>query len=261
MDSAYYNEPTPLQLASYGEYVVQLVNDRDIKGLKSAFSLGLSRNPCNAMGESLLQLICRQGDGSKLLSVMLKAGSDVQVSDSLGSTLLHDACQAPQLAFALIEMLLKRDINLLSMTDAQGSLPLSYVRAEHWSQWLRFLESKKEALWPRTVNDGSKPPLVQMKPNSKPITLPKNPLSLDLAKMVATGQITPNAARDRDEDEVFCDDQNDDTPPCGKVDSSASEFSYNIINDDDEDDSWNEDEMNDILQNLSGSGAQQPLAW
>jgi hypothetical protein len=76
----YYCSPTPLQKASYGNELVRAVRESDADLLKRILTCGLSPNPCNAFGESLVHTVCRRGD-FKLLKVMVEAGCSFQVSD------------------------------------------------------------------------------------------------------------------------------------------------------------------------------------
>lgn len=194
LKSAYYNKPTPLQEASYGLHVIALVKCGDAEGLRKALASGLSSNPANNHGESLLHMICRRGD-TGLLSVMLELGCDIQVTDDYCRTQLHDACWASEPAFELVDKLLERDIRLFYMTDCRGALPLSYVRKEHWSQWLQYLESKKEVYWPRRCDDEKVPKWTLQLPNTRPVPDPEQALTLELAYMVANGKMTPAEAR------------------------------------------------------------------
>lgn len=254
LEFAYHNKPTPLQLASYGVYLLDLVKSADADGLRSALASGLSRNPCNVYGESTLHRICRLGD-TKLLTVMLDAGCDVQIADDYGRTPLHDACWAAKPAFDVVEMLMERDSRLFYMADCRGALPLSYVRKEHWALWLQFLESKKDAFWPRGGGDPSPPPLTLHKPNTRPVPLPESPLTLELARMVANGRMTPAEAQFLNSDVQDDDDDEDDTQSEGSDsdddDPDDSESSNADI-------SW-EDEMKQVLNSLTSKG--QPLAW
>ena len=280
LSSAYRNKPTPYQLASYGVYTIDLIRKSDTDGLKQALELGLSPNACNSHGESILHNVCRRYSVD-VLNVLLQAGCEIQVSDDNGRTPLHDACWAPEPNFPLVEKLLELDIRLLYMADSHGHLPLSYTRQDHWSQWLQFLQSKKDEYWPRNsgVDCTAAPELATMEPNSRPIPDPENALPLQIATMFAGGKIKPNevdilklledesSSDDDDDDSDYDDDDdsdddgsdstdsshNDDTSECGDTEpetSVAAEFEA----------SWDVKEMNDVLKSLE-SNLSRPLVW
>jgi Ankyrin repeats (3 copies) len=251
LQSAYHNKPTPLQEASYGLYLTGLVKSGDADGLRLALDAGLSTHPSNSHGESLLHMICRRGD-STLLSVMLEAGCDVQVSDDYGRTPLHDACWAANKpAFDVVEKLIERvDVSLFYMTDCHGAAPLSYVREEHWAQWLQFLESKKDVYWPHRSGEQPPPVLTLQKPNSRPYSQPEKPLTVELARMVANGRMKPSEAKFLqygDPTNIYMEDSefnDEDTNFCG--DLSVGDIS------------WDERDMRDILESIL---EHRPLAW
>lgn len=253
--SAYHNKPTPLQEASYGLHVIALVKSGDAEGLRSALASGLSPNPSNNHGESLLHMICRRGD-SGLLSVMLEIGCDIQVADDYGRTPLHDACWASEPAFELVDKLLERDSKLFFMTDSRGAVPLSYVRKEHWSQWLQYLESKKEVYWPRRSGEEPAPVLSLQKPNTRPVPDPEQALTVELARMVANGRMTPAEA-------MFLNSDIEDD------ESSSSEDYESDDDDDDSDFSCASDDdcsvmsggKNELMERVSTQLTSQPVAF
>jgi hypothetical protein len=228
--SAYYNQPTPLQLASYGVYVIELVRKADEHGLQEVMDLGLSPNACNKHGESILHNVCRRGD-SRMLDVLLQAGCENQVSDDSGRTPLHDACWAAEPNFPLIEKVLERDIRLLYMADIRGHLPLSYTRQEHWSEWLQFLASKKDIYWPRVFSDdeNSAPELTFSMPHSRPIPDPDHALSLELARLVAGAKLEPQEVIS-----LKCDGTNEGPGPGWSVDLHGSDHDSTVNGSDDE---------------------------
>ena len=91
LQTGYYSKPTAFQQASYNVYLVKLVRANKIDELRSVFQAGISPNPCNAYGESLVHMVARRGD-HELLNMMLECGTSIQVSDDYGRTPLHDAC-------------------------------------------------------------------------------------------------------------------------------------------------------------------------
>jgi hypothetical protein len=265
LSSAYYNKPTRLQIASYGTYTVDLVKSGKHQELQAALASGLSSNPCNEHGESLLHNVCRCAD-SELFLVMLEAGCDVQVSDDCGRTPLHDACWAAQPSFAIVEKLLERDIGLLYMADGRGSLPLSYVRRQNWSAWLQFFALKKDVYWPKATGVPLPPPLALQQPHTRPVPSPTQPLTLELAGMVANGRMTPaRMLLDDDDggDEGSGTSYEDDISSSVDDDSSSFNDEEEDPNGSDDDHSsamWDEAEMNRILHNLT-LRERRPLDW
>lgn len=90
--SAYYNRPTPLQQASYDLYLINVAKHGDTKKLQEIFNAGLSPNPANSFGDSLLHMICRRGWDAVLSFLVDECRVDVRVSDDHGRTPLHECC-------------------------------------------------------------------------------------------------------------------------------------------------------------------------
>lgn len=167
----------------------------------------MSSNPANTYGESLVHMVCRRGNDT-LLQIMIENGCDIQVADDYGRTPLHDACWAADPAFDTVELLLQLDLTLFQMLDCRGYLPLSYIRKEHWTAWINFLDTKKDIYWPNLLNDNldisdhksiistasTVSEFVEQNPNTRPLPDPKNALPLDLATQVASGKLKPEEA-------------------------------------------------------------------
>lgn len=198
LESGYYCKPTDHQKASYGITIVQAVRTGDAKLLASLLRAGLSRNPCNAFGESIVHMVCRRGE-MDLLQVLKDAGTSLQVSDDFGRTPLHDACWTATPNFDVVDLILRTDSRLLRICDCRGASPLSYVKRDNWSAWVDYLNSRKEEFWPpRDVNavglEGP-PALVDEAPHTRPIPDPEDAAPLDMVTMVASGRLGPEEAR------------------------------------------------------------------
>ena len=271
--SAYYNKPSPLQLASHGVFMADMIQFGKTEAVHELLKLGLSPNASNIHGESIVHSVCRRSD-LQMLNVLLQAGCDIQVSDDSGRTPLHDACWAPEPNFPLIEKLLERDQQMLNMMDSRGHLPLDYTRKHHWSEWLQFLQSKKDDYWPRGVASSSsmnESGLALLEPNTRPVQDPSTTLTISLTKMVAGGKLKPKEARfmqnefenkpnallfSCDDDDSDCSDDSDDDDDDSIVYTAASEHSTATEG---QQDSWNFDEMNEILNSFTKPGIS--LAW
>lgn len=201
LEGGYYCKPTPLQKASYGIQLVRAVRSSNAALLGELLRCGLSRNPCNAFGESLVHMVCRRSDYA-LLKALVEHGCSLQVSDDFGRTPLHDACWTSEPCFECIELILLTDKRLLRLVDCRGSSPLAYVQKDNWRKWIDFFERKKDVYWPTrdVANEGEERPprLAGEAPHSNPIQDPKDALSLEVAAMVASGQIGPDDAMKKD---------------------------------------------------------------
>ena len=271
LQSAYYNKPSPLQQASYDVYLINMVKRGERSNLKGVFEAGISPNPCNQFGESLLHMICRRGD-AEMLQVLIDVGCNLQVADDYGRTPLHDACWAAKPAFGVVDVILGVDPRLFFMTDCRGSTPLTYVRKTHWAEWAPYLDEKKETVWP--IRDPSDPEgdpeLTKYGANTRPLHDPDDALTCELAKMVASGKMHPDEASmlkyDNEDDSSTAEqsdlesesdydsdeDESDDESDSGS--ESGSEFGSEYDSEDDDDGSdftLDEDEMADILNTLS----------
>lgn len=248
LQTAYYNKPTALQQASYHVYLIELMKSGDADKVEAILKSGISANPCNSFGESLLHNICRRGDHD-MLKIMLDNGCNVQVADDYGRTPLHDACWAATPCFEVVELLLKIDHRLFHMTDTRGAVPLSYVRKDHWSDWINFLDSKKDVIWtPRNLaleGEEQPPPLTLEGANTKPLADPADPLTVELAGMVASGKMNPEEA------EFLKYDRTDETVDSDDDDDSGSECDDDSDYESDSDFSMDDDEMADLLNGLS----------
>jgi Ankyrin repeats (many copies) len=251
LTTSYYNKPSPIQEASYGVYIVDVVRRNDSQTLESLLALGLSPNACNCYGESLVHLACRRGNFQSL-QTMIDMNCNIQVSDDYGRTPLHDLCWAAEPSFQSAAILLEIDSRMLFMKDCRGSSPLAYTRQEHWADWIKFLESRKDEYWPKQGHDFKQgpPPLADKDADSQPIPDPENALCLRLATLVASGKMSIEETKLL----KIAGENNYESDESESSDLESLEYSYG---DDDNDDSassyFDEDEMNDILRTLKQS--------
>lgn len=264
VETAYHNTPTMLQRASYEKFLINLAKIGDLEALNDLISSGLSPNPANIYGESLCHMVCRQGHSS-VLKLMIDLGCELQVCDDYGRTPLHDACWASKPAFEVVETLMAAGdtYHLFTMVDNRGSTPLSYIRKEHWAEWIQFLEAKKDVYWPaRDKSEGMKEPpaITQERPHSRPLLDPEDALTLKLASMVASGAITPIEARQLMEEDNESTSGDDDSSY--QDDTECSGSSYSDDEGDDSDCSLDEATMVNILQHMTAPDAKgKVIAW
>jgi ankyrin repeat protein len=277
LNTAYSNRPTAYQMACHDAYMLRLVKEeRDCNALQQLLLAGISSNPCNMYGESLLHTICRLGNipctsstststttnpvatsaGDTTASTMVSCTTSSSLSyqmlrilldvghcdvtncvDDFGRTPLHDACWSIHPCWDTITTLLSMDRTLLLLRDCRGALPLSYIPKQREQEWLEYLSTQKDYLFPvLTVplsdpNDEMPPvpsPLVQQQPNSRPVQDPTHALSLELARMVASGRITPQEVA------ILLEDSDDDDDSSSTDDDDEDDdehYDYNIEDD------------------------------
>jgi hypothetical protein len=259
LQSSYNNKPTALQQASYSVFMIGLVRSHNVEALERIMPCGISPNPCNSFGESLVHNVCRRGD-HEILEIFVNSGCALNVCDDYGRTPLHDACWAAEPAFEVVKMILEKDCRLFHMIDSRDRLPLGYVREEHWPHWIEFLEAHKDVFWPHRPTDQPEPPprLCQQGCNTRPLPDPPNALSIEMATLVAAGRLSPEEAQilishdegtSETEDDCLSfssDEDSDDSSDC-----SGSSRCGSIANDSEAD-----DDMNDLLAEMTALRAQ-----
>ena len=265
LQTSYYNSPTTYQQVCYDTYLLKLVKRhptepderrRSLQDLTQLFLAGISSNPCNAHGESLLHTVCRLGHHGRsadswprgtgtavppeswsyeLLQMMISVGK-VDVSncvDDYGRTPLHDACWCHSICYDTIALLLQQDPTLILLQDCRGATPLSYIPPQHHTTFIEFIASRKDEFFPDIRRSGPQQRLsplfpshlVQEPPHSRPVPDPTNALTPDVARMVVSGRITPQELSI-----LLLQDGDDDDD-----DDDESESSYDDDEDEDDD--------------------------
>lgn len=292
-ECAYYNKVTQLQQASYGSFMVEVIRANDVAILRELLEVGLSPNASNAHSESIVHLACRMGFVD-IVKTLLDFDCRLQISDDAGRTPLHEACWSATPCFDIVERILAADRYMLLVADARGRLPLNYVREENWSAFTRFLMKKKDDLFPdKLFGETSSPSsssssannnrkkqnfvnnLWREKPNSSLIRHPKKHISIQMARLVAQGRMSPaevefltkgvkhvRPLHQSDEEEEKLDSEADFAD---EDDDEEDEAEDDETNDDEEDDSSNgscisfdEQEMADLLVSIGSIG---PVNW
>jgi ankyrin repeat protein len=150
-----FHTPTDDEIASYHQEVIQAVRDRDIDRLRSYVGDGRNLQCCNRFGESLMHMACRRGFTDVVKFLVLEAKCTVFVRDDYGRTAMHDAAWSPEPNFEMLEFLIEQAPELLLMSDVRGHTPFSYVRKEHWQDWIVFLQKHREKLYNSSLNGKS----------------------------------------------------------------------------------------------------------
>jgi ankyrin repeat protein len=183
--SKYFSKPSKLQKASFGNEVIKNVHNRDCKSLKDLISCGLSPNPCNQFGDSLLNTVCKRGY-QDIFHTFMECGASISTTDQFGRTPLHFACWSSNNSFSIVEKIISLDVNMLRATDKVGKTPLDYVSSDKWDEWNQFLKEKEEIFWPKDSADTA---LVCTYDAMECSILPDpvNAMSEDMAKRVSSG--------------------------------------------------------------------------
>jgi ankyrin repeat protein len=246
LEGGYYCRPSPLQQASYGTRLSGAVRASDGTLLRRLLDAGVSPNPCNNYGESLVHMVCRRGD-HKLLRILLEAGCSLQVTDDYGRTPLHDACWRADPSWECVELILDSDKHLFSLQDCRGAAPLTYVKKDNYHLWVNFLEAKLDRFWPvrdiATEGEEHPPPLTLRQPHSVPIPDPAHALPLEVATMVSNGRMEPEEA-------LYLDDSSDDEDSFSGSDDESDDDSYD--SDDSDDSDINPEEMAELCLRAGG---------
>ena len=113
-------------------------------------SQGLSPNPSNQFGDSLMNIVCKRGYFD-VFTTLIECGASIKTCDQFDRSPLHFAASSPCLD--PIEKILELDVDMLNARDKFGKTPLEYVTDQaHWDQWKKFLIEKQRLFWPLSRN-------------------------------------------------------------------------------------------------------------
>jgi hypothetical protein len=146
LDSPYLTTPTPNQILSYDNVLLQAVRDNDISKLTSLYQQGHTMTACNSYCESILHYAARRG--SKDIVKFLLLHGAICFVDDCGRLPMHDVCWRHFQKYEIANMLLEYDVNMLYVKDRHGACPLDYVNPRHWAQWCAYLDTVKDKYWP-----------------------------------------------------------------------------------------------------------------
>lgn len=259
-------------MASYGGHFVGAVRFGNVHALRKCLVAGLSPNASNVHGESVLHTAGRSGRAASF-RLLVAFGAEVQVCDSSGRTPLHCACWSEGPSFEIIETILDVDKRMLFLADSCGSTPLEYVRRQNWTGFTRFLMTKKDKYWPdrdfATLGPEDDPELTLEQPHSRPMESLRPDLSLGSIAAIAEGRYSQSCLSDSHKSPRSIEDGY--TESSDFSDLECSESKKCVDDDDDSDDgydeddnsvtsgdSFDEDEMELILQSIGGS---MPVQW
>lgn len=226
LEGGYYCRPTLLQKASFGTRMNEAIIKSDGVLLRRLLDVGLSPNPCNEYGESLVHRVCRRGDHG-LLQILLEKGCCLQIADDYGRTPLHDAFWKANPSIEVLNLILKTDKDLIRLMDCRGFTPLAYVRKEAHADVVEYLKTAMDAFFPpRSPAAGPEPapPLTKKKPDSTPVPDPRMALAPQSAALVANGEIEPEDALDWDDDSSYDSEYDSDDDDDSYYSDSDSEF-------------------------------------
>jgi len=189
--TGYQSKSTPMELASFGTEVVKAAHSGDVVKLKTLLDCGLSPSPCNAFGDYIVHLVCRKANFG-VLQCLVDHGCNLEVCDSFGRTPLHCVAWAGEFCKESAQLILDSSTNQILVEDNRGQCPLEYVRKEQWPEWIDFLRTKMDTYWPI---DGKPvlPPSKETKREGAAV------LSLELARAVASGSMSPEEVAAMDE--------------------------------------------------------------
>ena len=214
LQTAYSNPPTELQQVSHTEYMVSAVRANALSSIRAVLKAGLSPNPCNTRGESILHLTARSSPDASLLKLLLEYGATVQCVDDFGRSPLHDACWRTTPCFDIVSIILEHDARLMHVVDSRSATPLSYVPRSQWSAWCDYLEQVQDIFWPVRTESATQPfpALVLQKPGTRPLPDPAHiALPIKVATLLAQGRLTPKEARWLVDDDIHGDSSSDDS--------------------------------------------------
>ena len=190
INSAYFNDPTELQIASYGRKMQVAVRKGDVTALEKLLKCGLSPNACNRFGESILFLACRRGK-TEILQALIEARAAIQICDDHGRNLLHASCWAINPPFEIVKILLEYDSSMLFMMDTRGLTPLSYINIEDWGKWNDWLHENIDTFFPidkaATYRESA---VATMCPNMVPLPKKSPLIELEMIEMLANGRVS-----------------------------------------------------------------------
>lgn len=147
--------PSVHQIESYDNELVWAIRNSNLPQLKVLWESGKNMSACNKFSESIIHMACRRAD-LDVVEFILTHGGNLDIIDDYGRTPLHDACWRIEPRFDIVTMILDINIDLIRFADKRGSIPVHYVRQEHWMQWCAYFYHQREKYWPRVEPNQNK---------------------------------------------------------------------------------------------------------
>lgn len=135
------------QIEDYDNELVWAIRNSDLPTIRALHGQGKSMSACNRFKESIVHMAARRAE-LDVVEFILDHGADLTIVDDYGRTPLHDACWRPEPRFDIVTLIMDRHLDLVRYSDKRGSIPLKYVREEHWVQWCAYLYHQREKYWP-----------------------------------------------------------------------------------------------------------------
>jgi hypothetical protein len=147
IQSEYKRPIQPHELESYSKALITSIGNNDFSNLADIYRTQSHLLACNRFGESTLHLAARKSN-HRVVRFILEVEDCPIMIDDYGRSPLTDAMWAVSPSFAVIELLMNKYPELISLTDVRGFTPLSYIRQEHVFRLCLFLYSKRDQYWP-----------------------------------------------------------------------------------------------------------------
>ena len=242
-----------------------LLMENDLDRLENLLEAGLHPQACNDEGVTLIHLACRYGLEA-CVQILLQHGATFQVSDEDGRTPLHEVALATPNT-NIIDLILKENPRLMFIADREGNVPLALVEQdERWTIWTKYLMKRKNKIWPDLTGSSGKgvegeDPIAMEKPHTRPMPDPQGfKLSLMQISQLSMGEVEPFELTQAREPQPKQEEPSNNTEESLVSQYKQAKLSHGEVKDVDDDaqshDTFDFDEMNEILGNLQGTGAQ-----
>ena len=191
--SRYFSKISNLQKASYGNAIIGAALNRNCETLRDLILQGLSPNPSNQFGDSLINIVCKRGYFD-VFTTLIECGASIKTCDQFDRSPLHFAASTPCLD--LIEKVLELDVDMLNARDRFGKTPLEYVSDEaHWEQWKKILLEKQQYFLPLRSNNQKEAAIQNRKERNRlHVTTPplSDPHDVSIANRVMRDKVLPD---------------------------------------------------------------------
>mmetsp|Transcript_3159 Transcript_3159/g.5608 ORF Transcript_3159/g.5608 Transcript_3159/m.5608 type:complete len:340 (+) Transcript_3159:34-1053(+) len=147
MSSKYKRPIKKCESDLYNRELLNAISDNDLLKLADIYRSKKHLLASNCYGESTLHLAARKSN-HKVVRFILEVEESPIMIDDYGRSPLTDAMWAVSPSFAVIEQLVTKFPDLISLTDVRGHTPLNYLRREHVFRVCLFLYSKRDTYWP-----------------------------------------------------------------------------------------------------------------